>query len=487
MPFGRAFAWRVLIALAIAAPCLSDASPARAAAGEPRSSIAAAGTAAFLGSTGDTVLTGPLVDVAASRSGNGYWQLGSDGGVFSYGDAPFYGSTGDIKLNRPVVSMSPTSSGKGYWFVADDGGVFAYGDAGFFGSTGGMKLNKPVVGMAPTATGNGYFLVAADGGVFAFGDAQFAGSFGAAVVSAPVVSLSPLPSGDGYYMLDRAGDLYRFGKAEARFLTMSNGRQGSAFTDIQVTPTGLGFWVLDEAGNIEAYGDAARVQPEFALGPGERTVGLAPTPDGQGLWVSTSGRFRPSTQGESGPHKFLYPDRFGRPGRWNPCAPITWLFNPQSSPPGAEQFLLAAIDHVGLLTGLQFRYGGTTTLTPDVRVRDTVVVKWQPGLTGAAGLGGAWPEAAPGGALRLVAGGITLNADLNATRTLPGGSIPGLALSWTSGWGPVLLHEIGHVLGLDHVEDPTQIMYGHSGLSTIYFGSGDLAGLQQLGAGPGCL
>jgi hypothetical protein len=343
--------------------------------------------------------------------------------------------------------------------------------------------------MAPTATSNGYYLVAADGGVFAFGDAQFAGSFGDAVVSAPVVSLSALPSGDGYYMLDRAGDIYRFGKAEFRFLNMSNGRRGSAaFTDIQVTPSGLGYWVLDAAGNVEAYGDAARAQPEFSLGPGERTVGLTPTPDGQGFWVSTNGRFRPRSEGPAGPYKFLYPDRFGRPGRWNPCAPITWLFNPQSAPPGAEQFLRIGFDHVGLLSGLQFRYGGTTTLTPDAKVRGTVVVEWQPGLVGAAGLGGAWPEAAPGGALRLMAGGITLNADLNTARSLPGGSIiPAYALSWTAGWGPVVLHEIGHVLGLDHVEDPTQLMYGHSGGSTAYYASGDLAGLQQLGAAAGCL
>ena len=466
---------------------MSVASPVTAAAAEAPQSIAAAGTAVLRGSTGAAVLNGPIVDVAPTKSGNGYWQLGSDGGVFSYGDAPFFGSTGNLKLNRPVVSMSPTSTGKGYWFVADDGGVFAYGDAGFFGSTGGMKLNKPVVGMAPTATGNGYFLVAADGGVFAFGDAQFSGSFGDQLVSAPVVSLSPLPTGDGYFMLDRAGDLYRFGKAMYQFLNMSNGRSGNAFTDIQVTPSGLGYWILDEAGNVEAYGDAARVQPQLTLGPGERTIGLAATPDGKGFWVSTNGRFRPSTEGAAGPHALSYLDRFGRPGRWNPCAPITVLFNPQHAPPGAEQFVRAGFEHVGLVTGLQFRYGGTTTLTPDRKVRDTIVVQWRP-ITGAAGLGGAWPEATAAGALRLVSGGITLNSDLNTTRTLPGGiTIQGLAISWTGGWGPIFLHEIGHVLGLDHVNDRFQLMYGEAGFSTSYFNGGDLAGLHQVGSAGGCL
>jgi hypothetical protein len=44
--------------------------------------------------------------------------------------------------------MAATPSGQGYWLVASDGGIFAYGDATFHGSTGGQPLNKPIVGMA---------------------------------------------------------------------------------------------------------------------------------------------------------------------------------------------------------------------------------------------------------------------------------------------------------------------------------------------------
>jgi hypothetical protein len=72
--------------------------------------------------------------------------------------------------------MTSTPSGEGYWLVARDGGIFAFGDAGFFGSTGGTKLNQPIVGMASTPSGNGYYLSAADSGVFTFGDAVFFGS-----------------------------------------------------------------------------------------------------------------------------------------------------------------------------------------------------------------------------------------------------------------------------------------------------------------------
>ena len=74
--------------------------------------------------------------------------MASDGGVFTYGDAAFYGSAGGMDLNRPIVTMAATPDGRGYWLVASDGGVFTYGDAAFYGSTGGMDLNRPIVAMA---------------------------------------------------------------------------------------------------------------------------------------------------------------------------------------------------------------------------------------------------------------------------------------------------------------------------------------------------
>ena len=51
-------------------------------------------------------------------------------------------------LNRPIVPLAATPTGRGYWLAASDGGIFAFGDAAFRGSTGGIRLNKPVVGMS---------------------------------------------------------------------------------------------------------------------------------------------------------------------------------------------------------------------------------------------------------------------------------------------------------------------------------------------------
>jgi hypothetical protein len=38
-------------------------------------------------------------------------------------------------LNKPIVGMAATPSGNGYWLVASDGGIFSFGDAVFRGST----------------------------------------------------------------------------------------------------------------------------------------------------------------------------------------------------------------------------------------------------------------------------------------------------------------------------------------------------------------
>ena len=42
------------------------------------------------------------------------------------GDATFHGSTGAINLNRPIVGMASTPDGGGYWLVASDGGIFSF-------------------------------------------------------------------------------------------------------------------------------------------------------------------------------------------------------------------------------------------------------------------------------------------------------------------------------------------------------------------------
>jgi len=64
---------------------------------------------------------------------------GEDGGIFVFGSAQFYGSVPGVlkpgqSLAKPIVGMASTPDGNGYWLVAADGGVFDFGDSSFFGS-----------------------------------------------------------------------------------------------------------------------------------------------------------------------------------------------------------------------------------------------------------------------------------------------------------------------------------------------------------------
>ena len=86
---------------------------------------------------------------------------GGDDTVLSFGDARFFGSTGSVSLREPIVGMAATRSGGGYWLVASDGGVFSFGDARFFGSgAGAIAAGRSALGIATPPGRDGYWLLA---------------------------------------------------------------------------------------------------------------------------------------------------------------------------------------------------------------------------------------------------------------------------------------------------------------------------------------
>jgi ribosomal protein L24E len=205
------------------------------------------GNAKFYGSTFSDGLTGlsgkhplnaPIVGMAVVPGG--YYLVAADGGVFDFGAAKSFGSTyslgltgltGSHPLNAPIVGIVPTPSGNGYWLVAKDGGIFDFGAAPFLGSiytygitglSGKHPLNAPIVGAIASPSGQGYYMVAADGGVFNFGDAKAAGSAydlgytglsGKNPLPAPVSSLMANTSGPGYYAICANGKILAIGGA----------------------------------------------------------------------------------------------------------------------------------------------------------------------------------------------------------------------------------------------------------------------------------
>jgi hypothetical protein len=243
------------------------------------------GGAPYYGSTGNLKLNEPIVGMASTPGGGGYWFVASDGGVFTFGNAHFWGSTGAMKLNEPIVGMAPTPDGGGYWLVASDGGIFSFGDAHFWGSTGAIALNKPIVGMASTPDGDGYWLVASDGGIFAFGDAHFWGSTGNIVLNQPIISMISGPTGAGYILVAADGGTFSFGTAPF-YGSLGGIPLKNPIVTAAATPGDTGYWFSDDTGEVSAFG-AASYYGSAPAGLNAPIVGMAEA-TGTGAFVGAA-------------------------------------------------------------------------------------------------------------------------------------------------------------------------------------------------------
>ena len=213
--------------------------------------VAAFGSAANFGSMAGQHLNQPITHIVATPDGGGYWLVAADGGTFAFGDAGFYGSMGGRPLNAPVVDIAPTSDGKGYWLVGSDGGIFAFGDAPFYGSMGGRPLNRPIVGLSVDPATGGYWLVATDGGIFAF-DAPFDGSTGGITLNRPVVGMTATADGGGYWLAATDGGMFAFGNA-AFYGSMGGQPLNQPVVGLAADPATGGYWLVAADGGIFSF------------------------------------------------------------------------------------------------------------------------------------------------------------------------------------------------------------------------------------------
>ncbi len=243
--------------------------------------MSAVATSTTLSSNTISFAKGGTAVFVSPAPGGGYWQLGSDGGVFSFGQAPFEGSTGGMKLDQPVVAMAPTPDAGGYWLVAKDGGIFAFGDANYYGSLHGLMVNvSNIVGIVPTADGGGYWLVASDGGIFSFGDAKYFGSLpGLKVSVSDIVAIASTPDGGGYWLVAKDGGIFSFG--DAKYFGSLPGLKVSVsnVVGMSATPDGLGYWLVGSDGGVFSFGDATYAGSLPGLGIHVKNIiGLSTTP-----------------------------------------------------------------------------------------------------------------------------------------------------------------------------------------------------------------
>ena len=277
---GGASTWRVHPSTALAVEPNATSPQASPPAGQP----VAFGNAGSYGSVAGQTLAAPVMGMAATPSGHGYWLVASDGGIFAFGDAQFYGSMGGTQLQAPVIGVAATPSGHGYWLVAKDGGIFAFGDAQFYGSTGAQHLNRPVVGMTTTPDGAGYWLVASDGGIFAFGDAQFYGSTGTTRLNKPVVGMAAAPDGQGYWLVASDGGIFAFGDASF-YGSMGGNRLQAPVIGMADTPSGHGYWLAAADGGIFTFGDAPFLGSIGGQSLADPIVAVTAVPGGGGYWI----------------------------------------------------------------------------------------------------------------------------------------------------------------------------------------------------------
>jgi hypothetical protein len=262
-----------------------SASPA-AASSEPLSGgVFNFGSAAQYGWVGINRLgTTPVVAVASTPDGGGYWEVDSAGDVFSFGDAGFSGSIKPGQASSPVVSMAADPDGGGYWLVTKDGGVFSFGAAHFHGSLGGKKLNSSIVGMATTRDGGGYWLAAAGGGVFSFGDAHFHGSLVGVHQNSPVTGIASTSDGGGYWLAASGGGVFSFGDAKFHGSAAAD-HLTSPIVGIAGSPNGGGYWLVSRSGGVYSYGAAPFRGSAASNRLATPVVGMSALADGSGYWV----------------------------------------------------------------------------------------------------------------------------------------------------------------------------------------------------------
>jgi hypothetical protein len=263
--------------------------------------------------------------------------------------------------------------------------------------------------------------------------------------------------------LDRLDHRYGLGTMPTRSNRRRPARGHGAFWPSLLVTLVVLVGVLAFTPGVSGY----RIRALVGLG-NDRLHDVVQAPHGQGQF-----RF---TRTQPGSHE---------PVSYNPCRPIHYVVNPAGAPADYRELVDQAVAEVARATGFEFEYDGTT----DDRDFDDrgglslsstpVLIGWAtadevPELAGdVAGLGGsAYVQRTPDHGT-YVTGMVALDAEVFSRVDAQPGRFEQLRA--------IVMHELGHVVGLSHVHDPTELMHDDN-LGRTSFGPGDLEGLARLGA-----
>jgi len=191
-----------------------------------------------------------------------------------------------------------------------------------------------------------------------------------------------------------------------------------------------------------------------------------------------------------GKYEFLFPqsDAPKIPIAFDPCRPVHYVVNPKGAPADGSALIKSAIARVQTATGLHFVADGTTTETPsknrELYQPGRYGKRWAPVLI-------AWSQERADGELAgyILGVGQPLAVGTRSGRFV---SVTGqvvfddqdLSIAKFPDRGEVravMLHEFGHLVGLDHTADRREIMYSEAQFNVRDYGPGDLRGLALLG------
>lgn len=195
--------------------------------------------------------------------------------------------------------------------------------------------------------------------------------------------------------------------------------------------------------------------------------------------------------------------------RFNPCSAITYRVNSDQVGPGGLAAVQYAAGLISQATGIRFSYRGSTSFVPFNNASQRppgnadLFVSWnttaqsevfQEAPATVAGYGGAlWGFPARDASGRRAV--MTTEAGLILKTETYGNFTQGLESrdTFRPPAARLILHELGHAMGLGHVNASEEVMYGTNwspdpdGVVRSRFSAGDFTGMDKVGFGAGCL